>query len=253
MVLGVYLTVVLVLYVITLGNRSARAGATALRMTTPGMRRFVEVVVGVSLAVSNVASVTLASALASALPAGARASDSDLAGPVDRRLPMSPGERGPDERDSSEPGTEDDRPDPPIEVMTVVDPADGAVGTAGEPVGDAARGPRVLEPAGTARVVGAVAANDPIDGSIDRPTDQPPAESSSSEVWEVGRGDHLWGIAEQTLVAAWGSEPSDRETAGYWTELVAHNRDRLADRANPDLIFPGQIIELLPVPARMPA
>jgi hypothetical protein len=64
----------------------------------------------------------------------------------------------------------------------------------------------------------------------------------------VRGGEHFWSIAEQVLTASWRRPPTDTEVARYWAALVAHNRDRLADRDNPDLIYAGQLLELVPVP-----
>ena len=60
-------------------------------------------------------------------------------------------------------------------------------------------------------------------------------------------GDHLWGVADETLQAAWGRQPTDGEVTPYWVRLIKHNRSKLADPNNPDLVFPGQVIELPPV------
>ncbi len=77
-----------------------------------------------------------------------------------------------------------------------------------------------------------------------------PAPSPTPELtptWTVEAGDHLWAIAEETVIDAWGRQPSDGEIVEYWVALIAHNRSRLPDPDNPDLIVPGQIIELPPV------
>ena len=68
--------------------------------------------------------------------------------------------------------------------------------------------------------------------------------------WEVAAGDHLWSVAARVLHEAWGRVPSDREVTPYWSVLVEDNRPRLADPANPDLVFPGQRLSL---PAPPPA
>ena len=54
----------------------------------------------------------------------------------------------------------------------------------------------------------------------------------------------FWGIATNVLSAAWHRSPTDTELLPYWRLLIDHNRDRLADPANPDLIYAGQIFEL---------
>ncbi len=66
--------------------------------------------------------------------------------------------------------------------------------------------------------------------------------------WTVQPGDHFWGIAEETLAAAWGRPPTDKEIDPYWRQLVEVNRSRLAHSDNADLIFPGQVFELPPTP-----
>ena len=81
----------------------------------------------------------------------------------------------------------------------------------------------------------------------------PPGADSSTEVgegtWHVQRGDHLWAVAERSLADAWGRPPSDAEIAPYWVEVIDANRERLADAANPDLVFPGQVLVVPPVPS----
>ena len=66
----------------------------------------------------------------------------------------------------------------------------------------------------------------------------------------IGRGEHLWAVAESTLRSAWGAAPTDDEVDPYWRELIRQNRSGLPDPTNPDLVHPGHEIELPPVPAR---
>jgi nucleoid-associated protein YgaU len=63
----------------------------------------------------------------------------------------------------------------------------------------------------------------------------------------VVRGQSFWVVARLRLTAAWGS-PTDSEVARYWTALIDANRDRLGDRRNPNLIYPGQELAL-PAPS----
>jgi hypothetical protein len=74
------------------------------------------------------------------------------------------------------------------------------------------------------------------------------ANSSSGDdaTWMVRSGDHLWHIAAHVVANHLGREPADREIARYWRRLVAHNRWRLPDPGNPDLVLPGFVVELLP-------
>lgn len=64
----------------------------------------------------------------------------------------------------------------------------------------------------------------------------------------IGRGDHLWRMAAVTLARAWGRPPSDAQIAPYWVRVVEANRHHLADPHNPDLVFPGQVMDVPPPP-----
>jgi serine/threonine protein kinase len=66
--------------------------------------------------------------------------------------------------------------------------------------------------------------------------------------WTIGAGDHLWRVAEQSLMLAWGRRPTSLETDTYWRSLIAANRMQLADPRNPDLVFVGQVFDLPPIP-----
>lgn len=89
-----------------------------------------------------------------------------------------------------------------------------------------------------------------------RPVDQAPSAATHSPVvgapatWTVAVGESLWSIAEEVLVDAWGRAASDAEVEPYWRVLVAANRGRLVDPADPDLIHPGQVLEVPAVPVR---
>jgi nucleoid-associated protein YgaU len=75
------------------------------------------------------------------------------------------------------------------------------------------------------------------------------AGTATAGSWHVEPGDHLWAVAERTLAGAWGRPPSDAEVVLYWVDVIEANRSRLADPANPDLIFPGQVLVVPPPPA----
>jgi hypothetical protein len=81
------------------------------------------------------------------------------------------------------------------------------------------------------------------------PTTALPIGPGAGPTWTVRPGDHLWRIAEQTLTAAWGRTPDNRDVDRYWRQLIATNRDRLRDPRNPDLVFVGQVFVLPPAPA----
>ena len=74
----------------------------------------------------------------------------------------------------------------------------------------------------------------------DEVTATPPAEAPTApSTWTVAPGDHLWSIAERSLAAAWRMTPTDDEIDPFWRQLIADNRQRLEDPANPDLLHPG--------------
>ena len=56
----------------------------------------------------------------------------------------------------------------------------------------------------------------------------------------VRPGDHFWSIAELVVAERGLDVPVGR----YWRLLVEANRSRLVDPANPDLLYPGQVLVL---------
>lgn len=77
----------------------------------------------------------------------------------------------------------------------------------------------------------------------DPTADGPGRQAVSAPSYVVQRGDHLWNIAERA-VALDGAAADDSVVARYWRLLIEHNRHRLVDPGDPDLILPGQQIEL---------
>ncbi|MDF1596202.1 MAG: LysM peptidoglycan-binding domain-containing protein [Acidimicrobiia bacterium] len=84
-----------------------------------------------------------------------------------------------------------------------------------------------------------------------------PNDASTPDTGQVSRvgsevtveaGDNFWTIAETTLETAWGRAPTGDEVSKYWRSLVESNRDRLRPPHDPNLIFPGQQLELPPTP-----
>lgn len=74
-----------------------------------------------------------------------------------------------------------------------------------------------------------------------------PRRAAVDEEVVVEAGDSFWRLAVDVIAEARGGVPGDREVVEYWQRLIAANRSRLVDAANPDLLFPGQTL-LLPAP-----
>lgn len=69
---------------------------------------------------------------------------------------------------------------------------------------------------------------------------QQPERGPRCDEHTVVAGESFWRIAAERLEHASGSPPRDADVVVYWRRLIDHNRDRLADPANPDLLYPGQ-------------
>jgi nucleoid-associated protein YgaU len=68
-------------------------------------------------------------------------------------------------------------------------------------------------------------------------------EVGGAHLHTVRPGDNLWTIAEARLVQVEGGPITDADVVSYWVRTVELNRSRLRS-GDPDLIFPGEIIEL---------
>lgn len=75
------------------------------------------------------------------------------------------------------------------------------------------------------------------------PTD-PAAPAGEARTVVVGRGDNLWEIARREVSNRLGRPATATETDPYWRMLVEINRPRLVDPTVPDLIYPGQVLQL---------
>jgi hypothetical protein len=128
-------------------------------------------------------------------------------------------------------------------------------GAAGQSTSTTARQPAYrFNPAGTTTTTA------PPPPKAKQPPGQPPNEpgpGSKSGSEEPGggeqvarhpvvRGDNLWTIARNHLAEVRNrptAELSDREIAAYWVMVMKENRGRLRSR-DPDLIYPGEVVEL---------
>jgi len=82
----------------------------------------------------------------------------------------------------------------------------------------------------------------------DAATSAPPPPIPTPTTWTVEPGDSLWSIAEEVLADRLGRPPGATEVDPWWRSLVERNRPRLVDPADPDLLLPGQVLELPPLP-----
>lgn len=78
------------------------------------------------------------------------------------------------------------------------------------------------------------------------PTPTAAAPTAAAPTVVVQAGDSFWSIAEGHLRHL-GVSTADAEVVQYWERLVAANVDELVDAGNPDLLYPGQALELPPV------
>lgn len=76
-----------------------------------------------------------------------------------------------------------------------------------------------------------------------RPVPEGVAPPAKEEV-VVAPGESFWSLAVEVLTDAGGGPPTPAEVHPYWQRLVADNRDRLVDPANPDLLYPAQVLRL---------
>lgn len=77
-----------------------------------------------------------------------------------------------------------------------------------------------------------------------------PVATGARTVVTVRSGDNLWAISRRHLGGLLGRRPVNADVARYWRKVVAHNGPALIS-GNPDLIYPGELIEL-PPPDRQP-
>lgn len=147
-------------------------------------------------------------------------------------------------------GTDEQSP-----ATTTASTADGSTSTTEAEDGDS-----------TSTPVGPPAPSDPVDEGADdeiddesgdepdASTDDEPAEPRGSPgSYTVEAGDSFWSIAESMLEESRDGPVTDAEVAPYWQSLVDVNVDGLVEAGNPDLILPGQVLQVPSVTASTPA
>jgi nucleoid-associated protein YgaU len=59
----------------------------------------------------------------------------------------------------------------------------------------------------------------------------------------VAKGDHLWKISERHLGARMNTKPPTSAIGPYWRDVIDENVANLRS-GDPDLIYPGEVIEM---------
>ena len=72
-----------------------------------------------------------------------------------------------------------------------------------------------------------------------------PAAEGRPAVVTVRAGDNLWVLCRRHLSAVLGRRPTNEVIARYWRSVIAHNQPNLIS-GDPDLIYAGEVIEMLP-------
>jgi hypothetical protein len=213
--------------------RAARLVRFADALTVPALRRFLQAALGVSLATAMVVSAVPGPAPGatehSTVTLGASGDGSDevrAAGAVQDGAVVTLTAAGEHDRVTLE-RVDDPRP-LPLELLERARDAANA-----SEAGDAANASEAEE-AGEAGEVSHVAG----DGQL------APDDPAAADEHLVRSGESFWAIAGDTLAEEFGRAPEESETSEYWERLVDANRDRLIDRDNADLIFPGQRLVL---------
>jgi hypothetical protein len=62
----------------------------------------------------------------------------------------------------------------------------------------------------------------------------------------VRPGDDFWSIAETVVTKSPSAAGPSESVARYWLRLIEANRSRLPDPADPNLLFPGDVLVLPP-------
>jgi hypothetical protein len=206
--------------------RAASLIRLADALTVPALRRVLQTALGVSLATAMVASSVPASAPAARETSAVdlRTAGDDAVAAVGSSVEVTLAALGEEDQITLEHVEDDARPF----SLSLLDRA------------------RAAEAAADGRTATESAASEPADtaGGESRGTPRPPSITAAEHV--VVAGESFWTIADEVLTDRLDRTPTEAETAAYWERLVLANRDRLVDRDNPDLIFPGQSLSVPP-------
>jgi hypothetical protein len=227
--------------------RSARAVRVADAVTLPTVRRLLEASLGVALTVGVVAAAAPGGALARdariAIVLAAAGSEDVASG--EPSVGVGPVLGGPSlpARTGSGPGA---RPLPLQLADSEGEAEQAAVATTWPPATEVLP---VREGEGLHRDGGETA----VDAGELRPVASGGSDATGSGGTDadsprhvVAPGESLWSIAHDVLARELGRAPTDAEVTPYWRELVASHRPHLPDPDNPDLLYPDDVVGLLP-------
>lgn len=108
------------------------------------------------------------------------------------------------------------------------------------------------DPTGTGTATMRPAPGPPTDATTSEPAPEPvtvPEPPPAPTTWTVVTGESFWTIARDLVEQRRGTRVTATEIDPYWRTLVAANRHRLVDPADPDLLLPGQVLEAPELPS----
>lgn len=206
-------------------------------LVAAGVRRAVRATVGTGLVMAMAAGpLTVNRPTTSPTTPVAAAADpvaGDTSAPEMRRLPDQP-HVGLDTAGSAPTTLEPPRVTPPRTAAPDKDEPTRPEPSDQDPIGKVAQSPALADTPSAATSTAAPA------------TTQTPTPATAE--YRVQPGDHLWGIAATHLSSAGSDTVTDADVVPYWQQVIEHNRDRLVDPGNPDLIVPGQVLVLPELP-----
>jgi nucleoid-associated protein YgaU len=229
-----------------------RVTAISSRFALPAVRRLALAAATRLAAVSLAVTPTVAPAAANAVhtTSAPSAAMSVVADEPDHPLPpfvvIDPGEGDLSAEVSGTPTTPTavDEPDHPLPPFLVIAPSDGDLPAV--VVGDDARTDDATSDVTTDTRPTPIPPFLRTEGGGRSPVATAPAVSAiggGATSYTVVAGDHLWAIAGRRLTEMSGRHPDQSDLARYWVRVVDANRSRIRS-GDPDLIFPGEVIEL---------